>query len=1173
MNIKVLQIKKYKLNLLFFLFFSQLVSAQLTDFSLAVTKTDETCTGNGSLTFQVSNTTAGAVIVYSVYHLPNITTPITTTTSNTFGGLTAGSYRVIATQTLGSLSNFQQQDIEILNAIVPLAYQISDEDLSCGLGKITIGVTQGIAMSYEIMSGPVIVAPQSSNVFTMLPSGVYVFRVYNACGDAVVQTYTLQNSNTNFTVSPVSVPGCELIDCNTLQISVALNPAVGSIVSYPLTVMYTVFPPTGAPIVLTQYVPVGPADGIVLYFGIPFYNAQSYSCNVKVTDACGNVVMSNDNQLYVKFDVALSSDVLLCSKNITIETCFFKGPYTVNFISAPPGFNPVLFNANHPGPFYDGMIVYDSTGLNVLPDGTYSIQVTDVCGRSIQRQIEIAGTNDPGYDVYPTSCGFGLISMPEVYGTPVVSVVMTGAPPTYTQTLPYNVSFNILNGQFVMQNLPAGTYTFTVIDICGNTFYYSITIPLNGPKTIMPSYLKGCEIGKTSIKISVQGTSLTSIIITAAPSTFLFPIPYDVSSNINSGFFYMNSLPEGMYTFHLSGICDYEQDFITNITAYHVTSTVADVEANCGSFNLLLQYNDNETAEKSFWLQKYNASTNQWVHPITGVVYPDGTIPILGNSHELTNNSNNLNIASIGTFRILKVNSIYSNGTPTLTNCIQTIKDFVFTGGPKIADAYNLPCTSGGSTVVIVAEGMAPLSYKITLKDNQPFVVNNGNSNVFSGLAPGIYNFQVQDGCGNIVNRLFDLAAVPPPSISQSILCDGQNGALYVQNLPFLNYQWWNGNNPALILSTSYMLSFNPFSSALNSGTYYVRIYSNTAGVCSEQIISYVIPPAGSGPSAGQGTVSSICGSTAPIDLFTLLTGTYSLNGIWEEITNSGMLTGQYWFPVGIPQGTYQFKYKVSGLCDSVSETIVVVNLSTIPEAPIAAVEPYNCVEGMLHLTASSIAGAVYEWSGPNNFASNEQNPTISSVSMASNGTYFVKAIVLGCTSEMASVEVNINVAPDFTISKSCVDDKFMLTVVSAGNGFDASTATYLWTGPENFSSQENPINITGETDGVYTVVVTTANGCAISSSTEVTTTLCGIPKGVSPNGDGDNDTFDLSGLEVIEFKIFNRYGRMIFEQNDYTNQWHGQDYNNNELPDATYYYYIRKKSGEEKTGWVLKIN
>ena len=97
--------KKYQLGLVLFFFFCFFtVKGQLTNFTFSVTPTNETCTGNGSLSFSVANTTAGATITYAIYLLPNSTTPIATTSLPTYGGLSAGNYQVIATQTLGLLS-------------------------------------------------------------------------------------------------------------------------------------------------------------------------------------------------------------------------------------------------------------------------------------------------------------------------------------------------------------------------------------------------------------------------------------------------------------------------------------------------------------------------------------------------------------------------------------------------------------------------------------------------------------------------------------------------------------------------------------------------------------------------------------------------------------------------------------------------------------------------------------------------------------------------------------------------------------------------------------------------------------------------------------------------------------------------------------------------------------
>ncbi len=79
----------------------------------------------------------------------------------------------------------------------------------------------------------------------------------------------------------------------------------------------------------------------------------------------------------------------------------------------------------------------------------------------------------------------------------------------------------------------------------------------------------------------------------------------------------------------------------------------------------------------------------------------------------------------------------------------------------------------------------------------------------------------------------------------------------------------------------------------------------------------------------------------------------------------------------------------------------------------------------------------------------------------------------------------------------------------------------------------------------------------------------CDVPKGVSPNGDEKNDTFDLAFLNVNRLSIFNRYGMQVYSCTNYTNQWHGQTDNQQELPSGVYYYVIEPANGAYKTGWV----
>ena len=92
---------------------------------------------------------------------------------------------------------------------------------------------------------------------------------------------------------------------------------------------------------------------------------------------------------------------------------------------------------------------------------------------------------------------------------------------------------------------------------------------------------------------------------------------------------------------------------------------------------------------------------------------------------------------------------------------------------------------------------------------------------------------------------------------------------------------------------------------------------------------------------------------------------------------------------------------------------------------------------------------------------------------------------------------------------------------------------------------------------------------CADVTTMDINVIGCEIPKGISPNNDGDNDSWDLSGYDVTKVEIFNRYGTKVFSKSSYTNEWHGQSDNGNELPDGTYYYVIEFNGLPAKTGWV----
>lgn len=1250
--------------LFFILAFSQFSYAQLTNFSLIVSKTDESCTGNATLSFNASGTTGGSTIIYNIYKLPNNTAPIAVLSANTFTGLSAGTYRVIATQSLGNLSNTQQQDIQILDTRTVVTYQLTSQATSCNTGNIIVSVLTGHPVTYEIISGLGIISPQASNIFTNLSSGVYNIRVNDNCGEGVVQTFTLNFVNPPNLSLGNFVTFCELSSCATISGQILINSNIGTPIRYPLSIQCTAFPPGGGtPVVVNQTINSGNLNNLTATLNIPFYNAQAYTFDIKVTDACGNIYTKDGNQIQKQFSVSASESYFNCIKGIKINVCNFLPPYTINFISAPSGFNPSSYNALHPGPFTNYTVSYLSTAGNEIPNGNYTIGVTDACGRFVQTQVTIQDV-DPGYVLLFNTdvCNTNTTVRIPYLGPNVSSVIITSAPSNFNHPLPYDVSFNINSGVFEM-SLPAGTYTFQGFDVCGKPFNYTITIP---PKVVALDVTginaTGCNVSNGSIKITVTGALLSSIIITQAPAAFLqnlpynasaliispnnnyalipnlpignytlditdscgihyfytiviaatisqtpllfydkkgcgenydsilfyspngilqsmiitsapatFPhqLPYNVSNNIaTDGVFYMNSLPEGTYTFNSIDICNVIRTETVQIIGYHQIDDDIQVIGNCGSFDLKMNYLDNNSSSHNFWLQQFNPITNQWVHPLTGVPYGNGTIPNQNNSYLLSNLTTNYNISSSGTFRVLMEYYYYSNGSPDLLPCVEPVQTFDFSEELKIISAYGIPCINGGSQVYIVAQGIAPLNYKITSKDGQPFVVNNGTSPIFSGLQPGIYNFRVQDLCGNIVNRLFDIATLPEPSITPNNLCNGSNGTLSVEPFAFLNYQWWKGTNTSTILSTTNVLSFNPFSNATSSGTYYVRIYSPNGNSCIDRTLTFTIPLVNN-PNAGQDGNLIICGNTSAINLFSLLSGNYDTGGVWEENTSSGMLSGNTWLPVGIPFGTYTFKYKVTGFCHSFDESIVTIQFNPSINQPILSANPNYCKGDTIHFIVQPINNVIFNWIGPNNFSSSTQNPIITNSGVENSGLYTVTASLNGCSSS-SSINVLVNPIPDYTFESSCIGGAYTLLITPVNDSFNPNTATYLWSGPNGYTNVNNPIIITNKPNGIYTATVINIEGCPVSKSINVSNTFCDFPNVISPNNDGSNDFLDLSGYDISKFQVFNRWGKLVYEQNDANILWYGQNMNGGILPDSTYFYFLELKTGEEKHGWLF---
>lgn len=94
-------------------------------------------------------------------------------------------------------------------------------------------------------------------------------------------------------------------------------------------------------------------------------------------------------------------------------------------------------------------------------------------------------------------------------------------------------------------------------------------------------------------------------------------------------------------------------------------------------------------------------------------------------------------------------------------------------------------------------------------------------------------------------------------------------------------------------------------------------------------------------------------------------------------------------------------------------------------------------------------------------------------------------------------------------------------------------------------------------------------NQCNYQTEFMIFNNDCTVPRGISPNGDGLNDNFDLVAFGIEKLEIFNRFGSLVYSHGKgYSNQWNGQDLNGHDLPNGTYFFSFESRNGP-KNGWV----
>lgn len=236
-------------------------------------------------------------------------------------------------------------------------------------------------------------------------------------------------------------------------------------------------------------------------------------------------------------------------------------------------------------------------------------------------------------------------------------------------------------------------------------------------------------------------------------------------------------------------------------------------------------------------------------------------------------------------------------------------------------------------------------------------------------------------------------------------------------------------------------------------------------------------------------------------------------------------------------------------------------------------------VSVMIHATGATN----YVWSPATALSSIITDTT--TATPAGTITYVVTG-TSNCTTGPAHDSITITVLTAVNLAVNAGSDQdicalpFNLTGASTG-GFGSNSYSWsIYAGStvdtiQNHTSATALVAPSEESVNTYQLMVTDFCGDTASDYTNVNVIMdckLKIPNVFTPNGDGKNDEFVVTGIGMKTFSIsiFDRWGKKVFESTDIKESWNGKS-----ADDGTYYYMIKAESLNGKkfdeNGYLLR--
>ncbi|MFT3911289.1 MAG: gliding motility-associated C-terminal domain-containing protein [Ferruginibacter sp.] len=1125
-----------------------------------------TCPGVDNGTITITPPATGAPFIYTLN--PGA---IVQNNNPVFTGLAPGTYTITFTNSFTCSGTVPVNPVVGVGA-APTATALAANATCPGVDDGTITITPpatGGPFIYTLNPGNVI---QNNNpVFTGLATGTYTITFTNAAGcSGTVPVNPVVGAGSTPTATAVAVSAtCPGVDNGTI----------------------TVTPPaTGGPFIYTLN------PGNIVQNNNPVFTGLAtgtYTISFSTAIGCvGNVVPD---------PVVGAGSVPTATAVAVSATCPGVNDGTIT-VTPPATGGPFIYTLN-PG----NIVQNNNPVFTGLATGTYTI--------SFSTSIGCVGNVIPdpfvGAGSVPTATAVAVsATCPGVdNGTITVTPPATGGPFIYTLN-PGNI---VQNNNPVFTGLATGTYTIT----------FTTSIGCVGNVTPDPVVGAGTNPTTTAVAVNTTCPGVNDGTVTVTPPVSGGPFTYTLNPGAitnSTGIF--TGLAPNTYTITFTtaigcngtvpvnpvvgtGAAPTATAVVANTTCPGVTDGTITINPPATGAPFVYTLNPGNIVQNNNPVF-IGLAPNTYTITFTTALGCSGTVPVnpvvqagpplTANTPTITNPPCAfINDGILTIVPSLAGNYVYvlNPGTPTQ---VTQVNDPTFTGLAPGTYSYNFTNASGCvGTGTATLTTHAPLALSVT----KTMPLCNGNANgiitlsasgglatyqyalspfttyqagTFNGLTAGTYTFRVKDAAGCTKDTTVSLAEptlLTATAATTAGTCNGNDGQIIVAG---------HDGTPAYTFSID--------------------------GITYQSSQNFTVSGA-SGPGAGYSNITVMdnngCTATAPVVYVTLvdnmsplyigndtticaeqhvtfqpqadpLANTFTWSTIPDASQISTLDDSNIKNATAAPLDTTTYVLIAAyGVCTR-TDTIK-INLLHKP-VPDAGQDIIVCNDKTAYVTlqgnATNLSGTVnYEWSDTAHLETPHSATTVAGV----HGT------------EAFTLTVTDNYGCNF--SETDVMHVIMQPPVPAFAGNDTTAVvgqphqlfatggvSYEWTptAPLNLSNVQNPLAVLDH-DQMFQVTVTDIAGCIGHASVYVQVYPDGyhVPNAFSPNGDGLNDIFRVvpAGIAYTEsFRIFNRYGQLVFETNKWMKGWDGT-FQGKKQPMGNYVWVLK---GVDKNGRVREM-